>query len=146
MNAELSVSNHYMSIGRFSVILTGANIVSKEQVIFPLVTTKGPCFDPYVDLLLANQCPLGQACTDQYYQNVLRSEEAVVRAIVRFDCEASKIGHFNWWATAVADNGDETLLDLNNTVLYGTSLRSIVVQPRTLDYGKLFLQIAQIDL
>lgn len=142
-----AINNHYMSIGVFEVTVYGKNVVSREDISFTVVTTKGPCFNPIVDLDIVNQCALGQACTNGFIQN-LKSETTYIYSRVQFVCEATDTGHFLWSAAYIDDRGNEVMADLNETKIYSTNLRTLVVNPKILNYGfvKLYLNVSMDDV
>ena len=86
---------HYMTVGEWFTTLTGANIVSNSTSQFTVVTTKGPCFHPTVDIYNRNPCTPGFNCYSN--DNLLsynRSDPIVLYSTIRFNCTTSFVSHY----------------------------------------------------
>ena len=148
---NVTFSNHLMKIGILNVRVTGTNIVSREEIVYPVVVTKGPCFNPLVDLESPNACAKGSTCyeeTGDQIKSFYKSDIVFVDSKVIFDCEATNIAHFTWSVYQMGDNGEETPVNLNDTKLYSTGLRKLRVNPMILPYGlvKFYLNVSMDDV
>ena len=86
----LVLQTHYMTVGEWFTTLTGVNIVSSRTAELRVVTTKGPCYHPTVDINSVNLCTPGANCHPTLnIPTFYRAETVLLGSRVRFNCTTS---------------------------------------------------------
>ncbi|XP_072043397.1 polycystin-1-related protein-like [Amphiura filiformis] len=138
-DVKINVTNHFMTIGTYSIQITASNLVSSITGTLLQVVLKPDCFPPEV-LFEEKKCNPHFPCTDGYRQ-FKASETAIVSSRIKPKCKSSKSVWFSWRIYKVIDlgTGEEEFYNdklSNATILEGASLRDLAIRGPVFEYGK----------
>ncbi|XP_013422214.1 uncharacterized protein LOC106182109 [Lingula anatina] len=146
LTGRLSFAVVFQVLGAHNAHLSIVNRVSRYSGEMTYKVTRGPCYDPKVNLTRLNSCTVGLDCVNNHtsVKRHKRSETLRVYSDVTLNCSNTDIAHFKWKVEYFSTH-HSAWEDVTNTIeslgvaVNSTQLRTLYIdalQVKRLAYGR----------